>query len=1426
MDEGFLCKSKPKNDELGNIVKQETNCFHLCVYPLSLKKVRVVLYENYLVVTRLKNKIFTKSKRMETIKSVSPAKVPPKTRTSRHMESRATYAPPVLPNSLLKSQVIYLPIPLTWLIRGSIDSEQTLACQKKNIPHSFTLIWPEGSIVLATAMEKERNDWITVISNRIEEIDNVEKDELENMDYIDKRGAFQYENGGIYKGQWRNGRPHGVGKYTDALSITTYQGLWNADFCTGIGTISSGNQAKPKTGWIVNLPEGIQEKSLDEKTLSAAETDSIIRTGYTNSFQKGDTILREGEINKNLWWIQKGSVSIKKYDPITKQTKFLGSLNPSNFFGELSLIDKQQIISVSVVADTDVEITILHIPVLLSLFQSQIDLSKKFYWSMAVCLAQRFMIQSEQKLKQKEQTMIDTWTRLRRQITFSGMLLSTAISKSIETETEKTPSVDPLFSLARKFLQTWSDGKTNELMQYFAKKIIYLDPYVPSGCQGYDQLSEHLTMLLSLHSGWRWDIEEYLPLKDEHRCTLRVRIYTEKIYIKLWGMVLLSINGTEITQCEIYFDRQLLNEKLIPSESKEMTTEAGKAIEYRRKFGLTAPDEVLFAEYSCSITLVSFMELQPGSLYVSSRHICFLSQMHKMEIRKVIPVSLIKTITPIEKSHDRSGTFKIIMAKDGDVFTFTFNPPELAETASKTISAVISSNLSKENILTTDVSDYVLSWVKNNKLGKGLPKDIRIRPVVHLGRGIRLEGPKRDNSPAVFGTEVCGRAVSNYPYKTFLGSDGKRIVDESQQEGLPICDQFCLERYENQTIFALADGCSWGMKPKYAAYYASRRFVEFMSMHQSALLSVGDAANLCFEGISSANAKIMEGSSLWWEKGTTTLIGGAIVMIRDNEGGGEWALIAAGVGDCKAFHFRVLTDHVEVEEITVGSRNSMNILDATDPGGRLGPFVDKILPDLRNLNCWYRQLNENDVVMICTDGVHDNFDPQMRGISATDLGLPADWDKCDPLEVVKVKSNWCKENLARAYEDAVIKCASTATTLSMDILTEHIISICQRLTESSRLFMQQNPEKALPNNYAEYPGKLDHCTCVCIRVSPSSMQEIEQMLDSFALRMRHPINGITLQKWTGGDPDVSNHKFVFPGKELVKWFTSNENTPEEAAENMGQLLQNFKYLRRYPTLSSNWCESFTVDALYEFQAYEPVLTEEDLIHLARVGKLLKFKKNQYIIQQGQYCDYCIFHIIKGSCRVTRRSKENPTLILSETPENTTIMEPTPLGQSNTISKLNIPTLPTNLLSTNHSNSVPTLPKQIVSPRQKSPPSPTRTFEPNRKQRMSGEHRIGFKVQRDKSPIRGNAIDPKERSPRKFDDEVTISILKEHEIFGEVGFLDKVLLYNVSVIADSDCEVNMYDKDMIELVFLRYPDLEARFYHFLSSIMAQRLKTTE
>ena len=49
------------------------------------------------------------------------------------------------------------------------------------------------------------------------------------------------------------------------------------------------------------------------------------------------------------------------------------------------------------------------------------------------------------------------------------------------------------------------------------------------------------------------------------------------------------------------------------------------------------------------------------------------------------------------------------------------------------------------------------------------------------------------------------------------------------------------------------------------------------------------------------------------------------------------------------------------------------VMDARDPGGRLGPYMEGGGPDLRNLRLYFLRCCQGDIITVVSDGIHDNM---------------------------------------------------------------------------------------------------------------------------------------------------------------------------------------------------------------------------------------------------------------------------------------------------------------------------------------------------------------------------------------------------------------------------------------------------------------------
>ena len=336
------------------------------------------------------------------------------------------------------------------------------------------------------------------------------------------------------------------------------------------------------------------------------------------------------------------------------------------------------------------------------------------------------------------------------------------------------------------------------------------------------------------------------------------------------------------------------------------------------------------------------------------------------------------------------------------------------------------------------------------------------------------------------------------------------------QQGSPICDQYYVQVQPERVFLCVADGCNWGERPREAARVAAQCFVRFEQQAAGDVRTARDCGRVLLGAMRAAHNSIIAGKSDIWDAGTTTLIGGMLVALEDSssssssssssDGSSSSSSSAYGVcllsiGDCKCFLWERAT--ARVRDITVDNRG--NLLDATDPGGRLGPYVDGGQPDTRNLSLFFERCRDGDVLVLCSDGVHDNLDPSSLGVDPGALapafaGLGWD-DACarDYALAARVKREFAAQRLAdlingrgacfttdfglvdtSAAADSAPAPADSAPVL--ETVCRDVTDYCMRVTHSSRDFMENNTRDKLPKDYKRFPGKMDHTTCVCVRV--------------------------------------------------------------------------------------------------------------------------------------------------------------------------------------------------------------------------------------------------------------------------------------------------------------------------------------------------------
>eukprot|EP01105_Mastigella_eilhardi_P018901 TRINITY_DN4412_c0_g1_i3.p1 TRINITY_DN4412_c0_g1~~TRINITY_DN4412_c0_g1_i3.p1 ORF type:complete len:473 (-),score=85.16 TRINITY_DN4412_c0_g1_i3:326-1561(-) len=396
-----------------------------------------------------------------------------------------------------------------------------------------------------------------------------------------------------------------------------------------------------------------------------------------------------------------------------------------------------------------------------------------------------------------------------------------------------------------------------------------------------------------------------------------------------------------------------------------------------------------------------------------------------------------------------------------------------------------------------DAASYASTINKFSHLCNILPPYPVMQPqplaVVHT-----IAGPADEQSCTLQGC-VFAQTVSTYPISH----------STNVKLGTPICDRYSLQVCaDGRTIICISDGCNWGKKPLEASRRASSKFVSSLIAAQSKITRISDAGALLLQALVEAHNEIVYDKTDVWEAGTTTLLGGFILPFKKGSGKKHgivrsmsascgfhqsktmdtpssdepdgYACVLIGVGDCKAFHWSAAMHRIT--DITRGNRRNLN--DPSDPGGRIGPFLEGGLPDLRNLCIYYQECSADDAILFVSDGVHDNLEPRSLGLPPGDLccefkGLG--WDAA--VEKNKALADDLREGFMASRLESILfgtvpagtQVDSAKHVLNPIVVGKAVIDYCVQTTTKSRNYMDTSDQR-LPEDYARFPGC---CLNVC-----------------------------------------------------------------------------------------------------------------------------------------------------------------------------------------------------------------------------------------------------------------------------------------------------------------------------------------------------------
>jgi hypothetical protein len=301
-----------------------------------------------------------------------------------------------------------------------------------------------------------------------------------------------------------------------------------------------------------------------------------------------------------------------------------------------------------------------------------------------------------------------------------------------------------------------------------------------------------------------------------------------------------------------------------------------------------------------------------------------------------------------------------------------------------------------------------------------------------------------------------------------------------------IADSFLASIRSEYRLVAIADGAGHGSDPRLASQIAVLTFWAALEHRLNSTLRSGAASirNILDDlvpAIKQVQATILAASAA-----QTTLLGG-VILAQAPSPVSSWpfVFVGASVGDCKCYRVSRKTGlcvEITAEDPGKSLRFAGALLGRESESDRIDRFVCPLL--------------EDDILVLMTDGVHDNLDPTVLKIPPSLLGHPTDsWNhllESDPTNMNASRCSFREQRLMQVISPHLFD-------LSPRSVVESLLSYVTQLTqplrdadETGRMLQERWNE--IPHADAirqknevhriqrEAPGKYDHATVVAMAV--------------------------------------------------------------------------------------------------------------------------------------------------------------------------------------------------------------------------------------------------------------------------------------------------------------------------------------------------------
>ncbi len=117
---------------------------------------------------------------------------------------------------------------------------------------------------------------------------------------------------------------------------------------------------------------------------------------------------------------------------------------------------------------------------------------------------------------------------------------------------------DELYTFCKNWLDCWTGNRPLELLSFYTKDALYIDPANKKGLQGHDQILPYFERLLRVYHDWKWKVIEIFPTQKGAIVKWHCEIHVGEETIEETGLDIVEIRDKKITRNEVYFDRTRL----------------------------------------------------------------------------------------------------------------------------------------------------------------------------------------------------------------------------------------------------------------------------------------------------------------------------------------------------------------------------------------------------------------------------------------------------------------------------------------------------------------------------------------------------------------------------------------------------------------------------------------------------------------------------------------------------------------------------------------------------------------------------------------------------------------------------------------------------------------------------------------------------